>query len=308
MTKSELENLTKIGKFTNQLKKNVRNLITEKNKASDIINYIEMSIFKNGYLPAFPCIVCINDVAAHYTIFDDDIEIKKGDLVKVDFGVSKNGLITDTAFTIEVSTNKYKEMLKCNLDVLNEQLELVNNNTKMYELGKIVEDKAKSIGYNTIHNLTGHQIEKNNLHAGLMIPNYNNGDTNKVLNKMVLAIEPYFSTGSSRIKNGMKGNILHLINPKPVRDNIARKVLNYIKDFYPHLPFSKRWLLKDVAQELGVQGGFSKNQVLYAVNILKKNRIIYEHDTLVSSDGSVNSQFEETVVIMNNKKVVVTRL
>jgi len=306
--KLDLEVLVELGKFTNQLKANVKNLVVEGAKVSEIINYIEGEIFKKGYLPAFPCTVCINDIAAHYTIFNDDIDIKKSDLVKVDFGVSKNGFVTDTAFTVEIGTDKYKDMIEANLDALNEQLESVDYGTKMFELGKIPELKARQVGCNTIHNLSGHQVERNNLHAGLHVPNYDNNDSALVKDNMALAIEPYFSSGSSKIKNGSNGNILHLVNPKPVRDVIAKRVLAHIENFYPHLPFSKRWLLKDVANKLGIDSNFNINQVVYAINLLKKYGIVYEHDVLISTDGSVNSQFEETVVFVDNRKVVITRL
>lgn len=304
----DLDILVEIGKFTNILKQEVKNLVVADGKASDVIDFIERSIFKNGYLPAFPCTICVNQVAAHFTIFEQDIIFKKGDVVKVDFGVSKDGNITDTAFTIEIQTEKYKEMIEANRKALDEQVELIECGTKMYQLGQIAQDRAKEVDKSTIQNLSGHQIEKNNLHAGLHVPNYNNGDSSSVSSGMLLAIEPYFSSGSSRVKNANDGNILHLIKKKPVRDAIAKKVLNHIGENYPSLPFSKRWLVDEIAEKLGIGKGFDKKKVLYAINLLKRYGIIYEHSILVSSDGSINSQFEDTVFFNDKEKIVITRL
>ena len=42
-------------------------------------------IFNEGYLPSFPCTVSINDMAAHYTVFDEGYILKSGDVIKIDF-------------------------------------------------------------------------------------------------------------------------------------------------------------------------------------------------------------------------------
>ncbi|MFW5705111.1 MAG: type II methionyl aminopeptidase [Nanoarchaeota archaeon] len=306
--KFNLEILEELGKFTKKLRKQTSKLIKKGTKISEIINFVEKSIFDAKCLPAFPCTVCINDVAAHYTIFDEDYEIKKGDVVKIDFGISKDGFITDNAFTIEIETNRYKEILDANFDALNKQLELVSVGISMSELGRIPENNAAKVGCQTIHNLSGHQIERNNLHVGLSVPNYENKNLSRIQNNSCFAIEPYFSLGSNLIKEGQKGNILELTGTGPVRDVIAKTVLNHIKKKFSYLPFSKRWLLQETSEYLGLGPGFEKNKLEYALKILKKEKRIYEHSRLVSIDGSINTQFEDTVLIINGEKKIITRL
>ena len=60
-----------------------------------------------------------------------------------------------------------------------------------------------------------------------------------VQDKCELAIEPFFTKGEPKVKNAGPSNILHLVGDRPIRDPYAKKLLKYIKENYPKLPFSK---------------------------------------------------------------------
>ena len=308
----DIEVLERLGSFTKSIRSRVADIPKEGVNISEIINFIEKEIFDNGYLPAFPATVSLNEVAAHYTIFEEGYVLKKGDLIKIDFGVLSNGFITDNAFTMEIGSNNHDDLLKANFEGLNKALEIANVGCSVTDIGKSVDLIAKKNGFNTIHNLSGHQICVNNLHCGLSIPNYANGDNSKINDNMEIAIEPFFTYGVPKVKSVGGGNILHLKNLKPIRDPIAKKLLQYIKEFYPVLPFSKRWLVKEFVSKIRsgrvVDLAFDKRKVLYALRILKTNGIIIEYDILETVDGSFVSQFEDTVVFINNKKSIITRV
>ena len=307
----ELSLLEELGKLTREIRKEVSKMPKIGLGIREIINFVENKIFEKGYLPAFPCTVSVNDMAAHYTIFDDDYILKKGDLIKIGFGISKDGTITDNAVSIEVEDNKYEKLMRANLEGLNAAVEKIQLGVSMSDLGKVVNEIAIKNGFNTIHNLSGHQIAKNNLHCGLSVPNYQNNDTRKVENNQEFAIEPFFTLGVPKVKAAGNSNILHLMKYKPVRDPIAKKVLEFIKINFEYLPFSKRWLLKDLKKEMPsfpFENGFDINKVLYALKVLKSQNIIYEYEALATVDGAVVSQYEDTVVFSNDKKVIITRL
>lgn len=309
MSKLNLEILEKLGKLTKEIRKEVHEMTKEGMDITEIIDYVETKIFSKGYLPAFPCTVSVNDVAAHYTVFDEGYELKKGDLIKVDFGISEDGFITDNATTIEIGTNKYQKLMNANFDALNEVMEKAQIGVSMGELGKVVHDVATKNGFETIHNLCGHQIARNNLHCGLSVPNYDNGDSRIIEEGMQFAIEPFFTEGCTKVKNCGLSNIVHLINDKPVRDPIAKKVLNHIRENFPILPFSKRWLVDDIVKRLdSSKQGFEKRKVLYALRILKSYNIIYEYEALATVDGSYVTQFEDAVVFVDDKKSIITRV
>ncbi len=312
MEELDLEVLEEIGKFTRKIRKEVSKIPKEGVGIKKIIDFIEKKIFDMGYIPAFPATVSINEQAAHSTVYDNDVLLKKGDLIKIDFGVCHNGFITDNAFTMEIETNKHEKLMRANFEGLNKALEIVKIGTTMSEIGKEVKKIADKYGFNTIQNLAGHQISKYNLHSGLSVPNYENGNLEKVTENIELAIEPFFTYGTPKVKNVGGGNILHLVDYKPVRDVIAKKVLEYIKKNFFHLPFSKRWLVDEYVRELRgeeeAKRAFSLKKVNYAVKILKLHGIIIEYDILSTEDNSMVSQFEDTVVFMRNKKSIITRL
>lgn len=310
MEKFDVVLLEKLGKLTAQIRKDVSPLVKIGVSITTLIDFVEKKIFDEGYLPAFPCTISINEIAAHYTVFEEDFFLKKGDVVKIDFGISHEGFITDNAFTIEVEDTKYEKLLLANMKGLNAAIENTNIGTPLSIIGGAVNKIAKEEGFNTIHNLSGHEIGKNNLHYGLSIPNYNNNDMRTISDSSEYAIEPFFTLGDPKVKNGGNSNILHLINYRPVRDPIAKKILNYIKENYEHLPFSKRWLIKDIITKLNPKQteGFDTRKVLYALKILKQQDIIHEYEKLVTVDGSIVSQFEDTVLFVNGKKKIITRI
>jgi len=307
-----IKTLEKLGKYTREIRQEVSKIVKVGMNITEIINLIEKRIFEKDYLPAFPATVSINDVAAHYTVFDEGIILKKGDVIKIDFGISENGFITDNAFTVEVEDNKYEKLLKANKEGLDKIMEEIKLGSRMSDIGDLVHQVALKEGFETIHNLSGHQIANNNLHCGLSVPNCETGDYSIVEDNIELAVEPFFTVGNPLIKSVGGGNILHLKKTISVRDPIAKKVLNHIKEFYPKLPFSKRWLVNEIVKEVRGEShanlAFDKRKVLYALRILKAQGIIYEYDALATVDGAIVSQFEDTVVFLDGKKSIITRL
>lgn len=310
MSELDTQILEKLGSLTAQIRSDVSKKIKTGINISEIINFIETEIFKNNYLPAFPATVSVNEVAAHYTVFNEDYKLQKGDVIKIDFGISESGFITDNAFTIEVDDNKYEKLLIANKKGLDKALEMAEIGVSMSEIGTAVNEIATENGFNTIHNLSGHEIGKNDLHCGLSVPNYKNGDSSKIISGMELAIEPFFTIGNPKVKNGGNSNILHLIANKPLRDPIAKKVLEHIKKNYPSLPFSKRWLIKDIITKLNPnqKDGFDSNRVSYALSLLKRDGIIHEYEKLVTVDSAIVSQFEDTILFVGNQKKIITRI
>lgn len=308
----DMDLLRELGAFTRKLRKEVSLKIDVGVDIKELIDFLEISIFEKGYLPSFPSMVSVNDMAAHFTIYDEGYILQKGDVIKVDFGVSKNGFITDNAFTVEVGSNKHEKLIECAKACLDAAMERVEIGCSMNDIGDVVYNVAKERGFNTIHNLSGHQIGPYCLHYGMSVPNFANEDFQRVQNSQEFAIEPFITYGEPRIKAIRPSNILHLVKDKPIRDPIAMKLLKHIRQNFPKLPFSKRWLVQEVLTQ-DLQGktnleGFDKRKVNYGVNLLKKYGILYEYDELGTVDGEIVAQFEDVVVFENNEKTIITRL
>ena len=304
--------LNELGALTREIRKEVSLKIGVGVDIKELIDYIEKKIFSTGNFPSFPAMVSVNDMAAHYTVFDEGYILQKGDVIKVDFGISRNGFLTDNAFTVEVGSNNHQKLIECAKACLDAAMDRVEIDCTMHDIGTVIYDVAKQRGFNTIHNLSGHQIGPYVLHYGMSVPSYGNEDMQKVKNSQQFAIEPFVTYGEPRIKAVRPSNILHLQRDKPVRDPIAMKVLKHIRSHFPKLPFSKRWLISSEAELLGAIGGgikgYDTQKIKYGINILKKYGIIYEYDELGTVDGELVAQFEDCVVFENNQKTIITRL
>lgn len=302
------ELLLQLGKQTHSIKEKVYEKLVEGVDIEGILSFIEIEIFSKGYFPSFPAMISLNDMAAHYTIFDEGKVLKRGDVVKVDFGMSYNGFLTDTAFTVEIGTQNHKTLIDTARACLEQGVESMESGVELRKVGENVDSVAKKHGFNTIHNLSGHQIAQYNLHYGLSIPNYDNGDTTQIPLTCQFAIEPFVTYGDPKVKPVRPSNILQLVKYKPLRDPIAMKLLRHIKNTFPYLPFSKRWLVQELL-DTSLKGqvpfkGFDKSKVLYGISILKKHGCIHEYDELGTVDGSIVAQFENCVVFIDGVKTV----
>lgn len=85
-----------------------------------------------------------------------------------------------------------------------------------------------------------------------------------------------------------------LINKKNVRDNESRKILDFIEEEYQTKPFCRRWL---------DQAGFKTN---FSLKLLTKQGIIYNFPVLIEKSKSPVSQFEETIIFHEQKKIITT--
>lgn len=272
----------KAGKITAQALIYGKELIKPNSSLLDVATKIENKIKEIGGFPAFPVNLSINDIAAHYTPYPEDkLRFKKGDLVKLDIGVSLDGFLGDSAITIDLGNNK--DLIKASEEALNSAIEIAKPNTKLCEIGKIIETTITSLGFKPIKNLSGHSMEINNLHAGLNIPNYDNHNQQKLVEGQIIAIEPFATTkeGSGLIKEEKESSIYMQIANRNIRDFFAKKTLIEI-DKFNGLPFAKRWF---------------NNPVNRSLNILKKENIIKEYNHLVEKNKALVSQAEHTIKI-----------
>lgn len=272
----------KAGKITAQMLLYGKELIKPDASLLDVATKIEDKIKEKGGFPAFPVNISINDIAAHYTPYPEDkLKFKKGDLVKLDIGVSFDGFLGDSAITIDLGDNK--DLVKVSEEALKAAIEIAKPNTKICELGKVIETTITNLGFKPIRNLSGHSMEINNLHAGLNIPNYENNNQQKLIEGQIIAIEPFATTknGSGLIQEEKESSIYMQIANKNIRDFSAKKLLTEINKFNG-LPFAKRWFNYPVNRSL---------------NILKRESIIMEYGHLVEKNKALVSQAEHTIKV-----------
>lgn len=293
MNEDVKEKYIEAGRVLKKVRKRARDVSEPGTPLLEIAQEVEDLIEEEGLKPAFPVNLSINEEAAHYSPgLKKGRALSENDVMKVDIGVHCDGYIADSAITINPS-GEYSELIEENERVLKEALEFLEPGVTVGELGTHIQNQVPN-EYSVVRNLTGHALGKYEQHAGLSIPNISNAN-NTVLEKGdAVAIEPFLSTGSGKIKEGKKGNI-YLHQGGNVRGREARKLLKKIKEFQG-LPFSSRWLDLNARQKMSLKK-------------LVKNGVVKHYPILREIDNGVVSQAEHTVLIGadDGENIVTTR-
>ncbi len=293
LSEEELEKLLLAGKIARVVRKAVPRMVFKGASVLQICEWVESEIIRMGGSPAFPCNVSINEVGAHYTSPPSDATvIPDGALVKVDLGVHIDGLIADTAVTVSVGS-EFEDMIKAVELALERGVQAVRVGGKIGDVGPMVEKTIRSMGYKPIRNLTGHQIEQYTIHSGLSIPNVSGSEPlGKFQPWSVYAIEPFATLPKAigEVREGMAGNILHLVKLKRPKAEPQRGAYEDIYRKFKTLPFARRWV--------ACSGE--------AVEALLAERLLYEYPVLVEASGMPIAQSEHTVVTTDKESIVTT--
>ena len=296
MEKKEIEHLEKAGKAAKQVIEYARTIIKKDMLLLEIAEKIDEKIYSLKVKPAFPVNLSINEIAAHSTPSYND-ETRAHGLLKVDIGVHIEGLIADTAFTIDLENSKENQnLIKAAESARDSALSKINPNTKIRDIGAEIEKVCKSFDVQPIHNLSGHSIDHYELHAGITLPNFDNSQDQK-MPLGVYALEPFttLKSASGSVRDGKPSGIYHLEKAGQVRDNFAREVLAFIAEEYQTLPFCSRWIHK----KFGTKG-------LLALRQIEQAGLLHHYNQLIEKTNAKVAQAEHTFILTAKEKIITT--
>ncbi len=275
----------KAGKIAAEAREYAQEICKEGTSYTYVADTVEDFIIKKGGFPAFPMDVSVNEVAAHYCpyIVDDKV-LEKGDVVKLDIGVHVNGAVADNACTVEIGTDKWKELIGASKDACLAACEIAIPDCPIRNIGKVIQETITGAGFTPITNLSGHGVAEWKVHTSPTIPNYDNKNENKLVEGQHIAIEPFATNGNGTVKEGKPCGVYAFLEKKPVRLPNARKLLTKIEKDYSTLPFTERWL-KDFPN------------AKFLLNLLEKAEAIKQYTILPEKTGGMVSQYENTVEV-----------
>jgi len=216
-----------LGKIKNSVKKGVKTIEIE-NYADQLCNeYNVKPAFKGvsvGKAPPYKYATCIslNDTVVHGIPGEE--EIKPGDIVKIDFGIIKNGYYTDHCFTVGVKPLSDEEelfIIESRNAIIKGTQEAIIDNT-IGDIGHVIESHAKKYGYSVAKDFVGHSIGRQ-LHEPPDVPAYGfKGVGSKLEKGLVLCIEAQIIDGEPHVyvsddgwtvktKNGQKACMFEYI-------------------------------------------------------------------------------------------------
>lgn len=290
MEKEAKENYIEAGKVIQEARKTARETASAGTNLKEIADIVENEIRSKGLEPAFPVNLSINEQAAHYTPgVDEDQKLGKNDILKIDIGAHSDGYIADTALTV-CPSGKHQKMIEEVEGLLEKALQFIEPGVTVGEFGRYVQKQIPD-QYEPVRNLTGHYLGRYTQHAGVSIPNVDNASSHEFKKGDAIAIEPFITDGSGKIKNGKPGNIYKLEKDRNVRGRTERKLLGKIKEFQG-LPFTTRWFSDFGGRDKMAMKKIVDSGVLKSYDVLKEqsNGLVAqaEHTVLVGVDDGDN--------------------
>lgn len=277
----------------NQIKPNIKLLDIAKiieNKTKELSLNFNKSI-NNGI--GFPVGLAINSCAAHFhPEANDNIILKKDDIIKIDFGTEVNGWIIDSAFSLYFN-EKHNNLANAVKEATYLGIKNAGVDVDINDWSKDIKEVMESYNINPIINLGGHNIERGIIHAGMFLPaSPTDNLVYKKFTEGVFAIETFGSTGDNYV-NELGESTLYRINPNvnvELKLDSTKKFYNKIKNNFKTLPFTNRYI-DDI------------NNYKTHLDVLKKNNMIYSYPPLCVNNG-YTAQYEHTIHISENKKIV----
>ena len=283
------EYYTKAGLICRQVKKEVAAKNWEGRPYTELCDFVESNIIKLGGKPAFPCNICANESAAHYTAeIDDQKVVPHNSILKVDLGTHIEGYITDTAITL-CYNDELLDMAEATKSALAEALKVIKDGARTSDVGRVIESYASRRGFQPISNLSGHSLDQYLIHAGTSVPNVWSPSLSSFKQGRFYAVEPFFTTakGSGIVVEGSSENIFRVVARKNAKDQELNRFLQVVWDDRKTLPFAARWYEKD----------FSKKKLAEIIPKLIKLKLVHGYTELVEAKAEPVAQAEHTVAI-----------
>ncbi|MEM4295874.1 MAG: type II methionyl aminopeptidase [Candidatus Anstonellales archaeon] len=262
-------------------------------KLIDIANGIENAIFEYGAKPAFPLNISIGHIAAHATPAINDNAIIGNELVKVDFGIALDGIISDNAITLDFNGN-FDKIVECSEMALQKAIEEIKPGKTIKEISNVIYREIKKYDFKPISNLTGHKIEGMHLHSGITLPNVPVNDVYVIKEGDVFAIEPFVTSkdASGYVVEKNEVEIYSYLKHSRFRFRESKIIADYIKDKYGILPFAERWIYEKVNNKILLHAALKEMLSLKSIQAYpileeqKKGQVAQAEKTvIVTKDG-----------------------
>jgi methionyl aminopeptidase len=205
---SELDMMLASNQLLARVLEDLRPLIVPGVSTAEIDREAERLVRKAGAVPAFkgyrgyPATVCasVNDEVVHG--IPSSRKLHEGDILSLDMGLKLDGFYGDCAITVGVGQIGAEPQRL--LDVTQQALELgiaaVKPGGRVSDIGHAVQAFVEAQGFSVVREFVGHGIGSQ-MHEEPQVPNYGPaGRGPRLVEGMVLAIEPMVNMGRAGVK------------------------------------------------------------------------------------------------------------
>jgi methionyl aminopeptidase len=150
----------------------------------------------------YPAVLCtsVNEVVVH-GIPRQDVVLKDGDLLSIDFGAFKDGWCGDSARTIPVGrvSPEAQKLMDATRESLDRAIAMCVPGQRLGDIGHAVQSHVEPLGFSVVRQFVGHGIGRK-MHEEPHVPNYGVAGRGLRLSPgLVVAIEPMINAGGADV-------------------------------------------------------------------------------------------------------------
>jgi methionyl aminopeptidase len=155
----------------------------------------------------FPGSICTSPNSMVVHGIPGPYELRRGDILSIDVGVTYEGWVADAAITIPIgeTPDGAEPLLTATREALFEGIAVAAPGNHLSDVSHAVQQRVEQDGLSVIRSLVGHGIGRD-MHEDPQIPNFGDPGKGPTLEAgMVLAIEPMVNAGGPDVRMGSDG-------------------------------------------------------------------------------------------------------
>jgi methionyl aminopeptidase len=173
----------------------------------------EKFIRSQGAVPSFkgyrgfPGSICASPNSMVVHGIPGPYELRKGDIISLDIGVTYEGWVADAAITVPVGevSAETEQLIKTTRASLFDGIAMARAGNRLSDISHAIQTRVEQDDLSVIRSLVGHGVGRE-MHEDPQIPNFGDPGKGPELEEgMVLAIEPMVNAGGPDVRMGNDG-------------------------------------------------------------------------------------------------------
>lgn len=208
-SKSEIAKMRESGRIVARTLRLVSEQIRPGVTPLELNDLAQRLIEEEGGIPSFlgyrqyPAATCIsvNQVVVHG--IPNDVPLKEGDVIGLDFGVVKDGWHADGAWTYAVGqiSPEAQRLLNVSREALYQGISRAKVGNRIGDIASAVQKYVESNGYSVVRDLVGHGIGRKLHEEPAAVPNFGKAGKGELLREgTTICIEPMVNQGRFEVE------------------------------------------------------------------------------------------------------------
>ncbi len=212
-TSAQIDAMAEAGKIQARCLRMLRSKARPGVTTKELDEAAEKFIRSQGAVPSFkgyrgfPGSICTSPNSMVVHGIPGPYELRRGDILSIDVGVTYEGWVADAAITVPIGAapEGAELLLSTTEDALFEGIEQAKVDNHLSDISHAIQTRVERDGLSIIRSLVGHGVGRD-MHEDPQIPNFGDPGKGPTLEQgMVLAIEPMVNAGGPEVRMGSDG-------------------------------------------------------------------------------------------------------